>query len=129
MTNFILLTFCLIVGILAIVTVISVTLDYYLAIGIIHFSYLVFTKELFHFIDKRNLVPGDLVFIKYRGKYRKSYIKDVFRYNNSVQLEFDDNTLNIKQLEHIHYPISRIIIPDYMGKVAKILYSEVGNSK
>ena len=38
---------------------------------------------------------------------------------------FDDYKLNTQLVEHNDYHISRIIIPDYMGKAAKLLYSKM----
>lgn len=101
-------------------------LDMYLGIGILYAIYLVLTRELKHFIEKRRLLKGDLVIVKYRGKYRKAYIKETsYYYDNKFQIEFDDKSLNTKLVEHNWYPISRIIIPEYMGKVAKVLFTEV----
>ena len=98
----------------------------YLGISVGYLIYLIVTKQLTHHIEKRRLVKGDLVIIKFRGKFRKAYIKDVgWHQSNQVQLEFDDKSLNSKYLEHNWYPLSRIILPEYMGKMAKILFSEL----
>lgn len=105
--------------------VLFLIIDYYFSIGLFEYIYLVTTGEFSHFVEKRKLVCGDLVFIKFRGKYRKAYIKRTHHYQNTVQLEFDDYKLNTQLVEHNDYHISRIIIPDYMGKAAKLLYSKM----
>jgi hypothetical protein len=98
----------------------------YLGMNVGYLIYLIATKQLFHHIEKRSLVKGDLVIIRFRGKYRKAYVKEVGWYQaNKVQLEFDDKSLNTKFLEHNWYPLSRIILPEYMGKMAKVLFSEL----
>lgn len=104
--------------------VLSLFLDMMLGIGVFYFFYLVTTRNFFHFLDKKRLVNGDLVFIKYRGKYRKAYVKSNFHGDNKVQLEFADNKLNIDLIKANWYPFHRLILPDYLSPAAKILYSE-----
>ena len=76
-------------------------------------------------IQKRNLVTGDLVLIRYRGKYRKAYIVATSPFSNSVQAKFLDKEMNVDMLNGNWYPLSRIAIPDFMGKAAKVLYSDL----
>jgi hypothetical protein len=95
-------------------------------IGVIPLLYLIVTRQLSHYIEKRKLVVGDLIFIKYRGKYRKAFITHLSSFNpNSAQIQFLDKELNIDLVKHNWYPLSRIVIPEFMGgKVAKILFSD-----
>jgi hypothetical protein len=94
-------------------------------IGIIYLLYLIITKQLPHYIEKRRLVVGDLVFIKYRGKYRKAFITHLSSFTNAVQIQFFDKELNIDLVTHNWYPLSRIVVPEYMGgRAAKVLFSD-----
>jgi hypothetical protein len=90
-----------------------------------YLSYLIITRQLGHFIEKRRLVNGDLVFIKYRGKYRKAFITCVSHYENQVQAQFFDRDLNIDLVKSNWYPLSRIMLPDYMSRAARVLYSDL----
>lgn len=99
--------------------------DSLIGISSIYLVYLMFTKQFFHFIDKRKLVTGDLVFIKYRGKYRKAIVTCVMKYGNQIQVEYADKDLNIDLIKNNWYPLSRVILPDYMSKAAKLLYSDL----
>lgn len=94
-----------------------------LSINLIYFVYLLVKRELWHFIAKRRLVNGDLVFISYRGKLRKAYIKYVSLAGNTVSLKFDETELNTKETEHNSYHLSRIKIPEHYSKATKVLYS------
>jgi hypothetical protein len=78
--------------------------------------------ELFHFIEKTRLVNGDLVIIKFRGKYRKAYVKNISLNHKTFQLEFEDSSLNVRPIEYNWYCIERIIIPEYLGKAAGVLF-------
>lgn len=94
-------------------------------IGILFAIQLLILGEFRHYIDKRKLLPGDLVIIKYRAKYRRAFIKYINIDKDRFQLEFEDRTLNTKLVEHNWYPIDRIILPEYMGKAGKVLFSEM----
>jgi hypothetical protein len=90
--------------------------------------YLIATGQLTHFIEKKRLVSGDLVLIKYRGKYRKAFITcTAIHYNDMrVQLKFLDKELNIDLVANNWYPLSRIIIPEFLGgKASRVLYSDL----
>ena len=87
---------------------------------------LTFKGERSHFLEKFNLVKGDLVIIEYRGKYRKAYIKDISNISSlKFQLEFEDFKLNSKEFEYVWYPMERIIVPKYLGKAANLLFTEM----
>lgn len=100
-------------------------LDMMLGIGVFYFIYLLVNREFFHFLEKRRLVPGDLVFLKYRGKYRKAFVKSTYHGDNKIQLEFADTKLNIDLNRQNWYPFHRIVLPDYLSPAAKILYSDL----
>lgn len=104
-----------------------ITMDIFVGVGLFEFLYLVYTKQLIHYVLKKSLVPGDLVFLKYRGIYRKAFIKDVQYGKTHVQLTFSDKSLQSDANKNCWYPMSRIVLPQYLGKAAKILYSESEN--
>lgn len=113
---------------LAIIFILNITIISNFGIGIFYLIYLIFSGNLFHFLEKRKLVKGDLVIINYRGKYRKAYIIDlVFYEGGKVRLEFEDAELNIKLVQFNWYPLSRIIIPKYLGKAGKMLFTKNGD--
>lgn len=95
-----------------------------LNIDIFKFFILLLSGQLPHFLDKRKLVIGDLVLIKFQGKYRKAYVRTLSVINNRVQLIFSDKHLNRRELENNWYDYDRIVIPDKMSKIAKLLYTE-----
>lgn len=99
-------------------------MEIFVGIGLFQVIYLIATKQLIHYILKKQLVPGDLVFIKYRGIYRKAYIKDIQFGREFAQLEFSDKSLQLALNKNQWYPMSRIVLPQYLGKAAKILFSE-----
>lgn len=94
-------------------------------LGLHQIIYLIATRQMSHYIQKRNLVSGDLVLIRYRGKYRKAYITGLSVFSNTVQAKFLDRELNIDILNGNWYPLSRVFIPDFMGRGAKVLYSDL----
>lgn len=112
-------------GLLFVGIVLHVTTEIFLGISVFYLGYLLVTKQLFHYLDKKKLVKGDLVFIKYRGTYRKAYIKDIQFGHAHVQLDYADKSLNLDINKHSWYPMSRIVLPDYLSKAAKILYSNM----
>lgn len=94
----------------------------------VNIIYLLMTRQFSHFLEKRKLVKGDLIVIRFRGKFRKAYIKDIaYLYSETrVQITFDESSLNTKDLQENWYPLSRIILPEFLGKTAKLLFSENG---
>lgn len=91
-------------------------------LDIIDFIYLLTTKGLKHHIAKLNLVKGDLVFVNYRGKLRRAYIKSTYSYSNRFDLEFEESKLNINYSDFVSFPFSRIYVPEYVSIAAKVLY-------
>jgi hypothetical protein len=100
-------------------------LDSFYRISPAYLLYLIATKQLKHYIEKKKLVNGDLIFIRYRGKLRKAYVTSISHYDNAVQAKFFDNDLNIDLIKTNWYPLSRVTIPDFMGKAAKVLYLDL----
>lgn len=86
--------------------------------------FLLCTGELKHFIEKRRLLKGDLVFIKFRGKLRRAYVTDTSSYGNTVQAKFEDDSLNSKLTEFNNYNYNRVFLPEYLGKAGRILYTD-----
>lgn len=104
--------------------VLTLYLDSVLGIGLVYFLYLIVTKQLFHFLEKKKLVRGDLIFIKYRGKLRKAYITDIDKNYNAVKLVYADKELNIDLIKDNWYPFSRISLPEHISITAKVLYGD-----
>jgi hypothetical protein len=100
-------------------------LDSFYRITPLYLLYLMLTGQVSHFIEKKKLVNGDLVFIKYRGKYRKAFITSISHHDNSVQAQFFDRDLNIDLIKLNWYPLSRLMLPDFMSRAARVLYSDL----
>ena len=115
------IVFCLVMA----YVVTHIFIDSFYRITPLYVVYLILTRQLSHFIEKRRLVNGDLVFIKYRGKYRKAFITCISHFENSVQAQFFDRDLNIDLIKLNWYPLSRVILPDFMSRAAKVLYSDL----
>lgn len=98
----------------------------YAKINIFKLIYIIFSGKKAHYLEKYNLVRGDLVIIEYRGKYRKAYIKEISNFDSlRFQLYFDDDKLNCLEFENVWYPIDRVLIPRYFSRAAKILFTEM----
>jgi len=104
---------------------IHIFLDTYYRVYPAYLLYLIATRQVRHYIEKRKLVSGDLIFIKYRGKYRKAYVTALSGWDNTIQAKFFDDILNIDLIRGNWYPLSRVVIPDFMGKAARVLYSDL----
>lgn len=95
-------------------------------ISVFEFTYILITGELPHFREKRKLVAGDFILIRYRGKYRKAFVVMTSSLENAAQLQFFDKELNVDLVKHNWYPLARIVLPEFMkGKAAKVLYSDL----
>lgn len=116
--------FIICIGVIVLGTTMAVLLtliDKY-KVDLFEFIYLVYTGQLKHHNAKLHLEKGDLVFINYRGKLRKAYIKHLFTYSNRVDVDFEDQSLNGAYNESMSFHFSRIYVPEYVNNATKILY-------
>lgn len=84
--------------------------------------YLVCKGELKHYIAKRHLTPGDLVFVQYRGALRKALVTTSPNYANRIEVKFYEKDLNTIDNASSSYHFSRVYLPEFLGKASKILY-------
>lgn len=92
-------------------------------LNIIEFLHLIWTRELGHFLEKRNLVRGDLIFIDYRGSLKKASVTMNSKTDKSLQAVFDDPKLTGTVYEYNNYSYSRIYVPKYLSNASKILFA------
>ena len=95
-----------------------------LNINIFEFLYLLYKRGFMHFLAKRKLVKGDIVYLKFKGKLRKALIRENILFNNSVTLDFEDSQLNMIEYKDNQYGYGRIHIPDYMKGAARLLFGD-----
>ena len=88
----------------------------------VEFIYYIFTKQLFHYIDKRKLVAGDVVFVEFRNSLKKATVSYNSTFSRTIQVKFDDVSLN-KFYDYNNFDYSRVYIPKNLSKASKILFA------
>jgi len=92
-------------------------------LNILEFLYLIWNRDFGHFLEKRNLVRGDLIFIDFRGTLKKATVTMNSKNDKSVQAVFDDNKMTTLNIEYNNYNYSRIYVPKYLSNASKILFA------
>lgn len=91
-------------------------------LNIIEFLYLVYKRELFHYLEKRNLVHGDTIFIEIRGGIKKASVTSNSKHDKTIQARFDDKEITLATKEYNNYAYARIYVPKFLSHASKILF-------
>lgn len=92
-------------------------------LNIVELLSLIWNRELGHYLEKRNLVPGDLIFIDYRGSLKKATVTMNSRTSKTVQASFDEGKIVNVNIDYNNYSYSRIYVPKYLSNASKILFA------
>ena len=94
-----------------------------IGLNVVEFLHLIWTREFGHYLEKRNLVRGDLIFIDFRGSIKKATVTMNSKTDKSVQAVFDDPKIVSLNIEYNNYSYSRIYVPKYLSNASKILFA------